>query len=257
MIKSAILGLVSAMCLGGVLMCAAEQANAQDILTITKDTVIVKGGFDGKMAGKFIMDISKSQGEVVEVFIDSPGGSIDSLLEMMDFMDTQRALGKKFRCMSNFAASAASALFNYCDERLIMNNTTLMFHNASFGLRGGASPHVATMYAYINKSIDVLEVRNAKRMRMSLSAYRAAVRDDLWLYGKEGITRNAADKITNITCDPSLFSVVIKQKVDLGMFTLDVEWSGCPLITYPMTISGMSQLPQTVDKKTQQKLNYT
>lgn len=225
-------------------------AYANDSIELDKDTVVIRGQFDGKMAGKFIMDVTRTQGDEVVVFIDSPGGSIQSLLQMTSFM---KASGKTFKCIASFAASAASALLNACDERLIMSHTTLMFHQAAYGLQGSEG-QILSRQKSISAMINDLEKINADRMGLIVKDYKTLVVNDLWLYGKSGIEAGAADKIINVTCDKELFNLRVKTQLTFFIFKINVEYSGCPLITYPVSINGKEQLAQ-VKKKDRQTVN--
>jgi len=215
------------------------------------NTIVIRGEFNGIMAGSFIQDVSKIKGDEVVVFIDSPGGSIASLLEMTAFME---ASGKTFSCVAGFAASAASAFLNVCDNRYVMNNTTLMFHQASYSLRGGSEANLLSFQKYISVQIDELEQVNADRMGLNIKDYQTLVVSDLWLYGKQGIEMKAADEVVSVTCNQSLFKKTVKETLRSFFGSITLEWSGCPLITYPVVVNGERQMKESKDRSVQSKL---
>jgi len=245
------MGLVAAISLAALLLFMADMAKAGTIV-LDKDTVVVRGSFDGKMAGKFIMDVSKIEGDEVVVFIDSPGGSISALQEMQAFMV---ASGKEFTCISLFAASAGSALFEQCDTRLVMRNGTLMFHNASYGLMAQPEPQVQTYNKYVLEIIKDLEVKNAKALGQSYEEYRMSVRDDLWLFGDKAVSYKAADDVVDVTCSPELFKIRTLETMRVFIFEIKLEWSGCPLITYPVSINGEEQMRHIKEPEEVKTLN--
>jgi ATP-dependent protease ClpP protease subunit len=232
------LAMVSAVALG---------KNTQETvdLQLDKDVILVRGYFNGPMAGKFIHDVSKTEKKNVVVFIKSPGGSIDSLNQMVAFM---HASGKHFTCVADQAASAASALFNVCDKRLIMQNSVLMFHQASYGVQGSEG-QVLSKLEMIKQMVDELEKTNADRMGMPIEKYQSLVANDLWMYGKTAFNYGAADNTANVTCSEYLLKKRVVQtfKTFFGG-SIEVEFSGCPLIRHPVKIQGKEQWAVTVYK---------
>lgn len=230
-----ILGLVLAIAFCMLLMFVAKQARA-DVVHLDEDTIVIKGEFNGFMAGKFIQDVSKLRNKEVTVFIDSPGGSISSLNEMLDIMKAEQHKGKSFHCITTFAASAASAFMQHCDTRSVTRTGTLMFHHAAFGLRGNSQPYLKTRLGFIETSIEFLEISNATRMGISLEYYRRIIRDDLWLFGEQAKEANTVDNLVVATCSRYLLSSKESLFFSFLGMKIEVVFSGCPLITSPLEV---------------------
>jgi len=217
-------------------------ALAKDVLIIPQGVISLRGVFDGSMQSQFILDLGKrdlKEDDRILIAIDSPGGSIDAMEAMLDVMHSYQEVGVEFDCFAVFAASAASAFLGHCDNRFVAPSSILMYHPATFGVRGEAHK-IQAMVNFTMKSVTKLEVFNAKTLRMPLSEYRAQVRDELWISGDEAVGKHAADKVLSVLCAPELFKSSIGQKIDTKFGQVHVEWSACPLVPYPLSVNGTS-----------------
>ena len=101
-------------------------------------------------ASDVIPKIQAESGDVIEVNIMSPGGSV---VEGLAIYDTLRASDRKIltRAMGQ-AASIASVIFMAGDEREVADNAEIMIHNAWAGVAG--SKHELAEYVERLDDID-------------------------------------------------------------------------------------------------------
>ena len=75
----------------------------------------------------------------ITININSPGGNVDDLFAIIDMLNSMtakvitRAIGK--------ACSCGFILFTLGDERIVGNNSSLMYHDVSYGYRGQYNDH--------------------------------------------------------------------------------------------------------------------
>lgn len=165
----------------------------------------------------------------IYLVLDSPGGSIDAGLTLIESLKTV----KNLETISLFAASMASGIVEALPvRRNILANSTLMFHRARGGVEGQfENGELESRLEFYKKVVRSMEQNNANRMGMALEAYKAAVVNELWIYGNDNISQNSADRIVTISCSQELISQVVEETfVVMGMFEITVEFSGCPLV---------------------------
>jgi ATP-dependent protease ClpP protease subunit len=79
-----------------------------------------------------------SQFSTIEFTINSPGGSVDTLIEMLHIKDKY---ANSVGVATGQAASAGSLLWAACDFRVIYPYTSFMFHRESYGMYGQSAVH--------------------------------------------------------------------------------------------------------------------
>ena len=221
----------------GAFGAASKTVQNEKIILTERNTVSLKGEINMITAGKVIGDIlnlrkSNPEGKLYLV-INSPGGEIDSGLQLVDFLNTQ----KNIIPIAINAASMASAIFESMNERLIIGGATLMFHRAAGTFSGYFSEgEVESRLAYAKKMVLRLEKINSKALHLSLEEYRKQVTVELWMYGDEAITKHAADRVVEPVCDSSLISKQVSEERQSLFGSVSIVWSACPLITLPLSV---------------------
>lgn len=165
--------------------------------------------------------------------LDTPGGSVDAGNSFIDFA---KSLGVKIDTVTIFAASMGFHLVQNLDKRYVMNSSTLMSHRASLRLGGELGGEFDVRLNWIRRTITKMDLVVSKRVNMKYHDYTNLIRDELWLDGQDSIKYRMADNVVNVKCDSSMQGTY-SEKADVMFFTVDVEWSKCPLITAPLSYS--------------------
>lgn len=73
----------------------------------------------------------------IHINIDSPGGYVGVMLEIIDQIELAKEKGIKFTCLvTRTAASAAFLIFNTCDKRQVYETSMLMWHSVGLYIDG-------------------------------------------------------------------------------------------------------------------------
>lgn len=210
--------------------------------TITLDKgnhLALVGEINEKSSSEFIYKLLTLNKDNVLVYVSSPGGSVVSGMKIIQVAKDLKAKNSnlKITCHVDFAASMAFAITQtICDERLIGDSSTLMQHQATFGVQGREG-EVSSRISMILSILEVMDKMQAKRLNTSVSEFRKKSRDEWWLIGQNAIDNKAADEIVPIVCTKELTLDTKKQQINLFGLTAELTWSQCPLVTYPLKIS--------------------
>ena len=174
----------------------------------SKDFVRLVGEISESTVSQFIPDltVAAESSKTVTVYVDSPGGSIGAGLRLLDAVDGLKANnpGLKLRCYAQYAASMAFIFLQVaCDTRIVSQYSVLMQHQASLGMQGKWG-EVQSRAALIKQLVDLLEIKTAARLKLSLAEYRARVANDWWLVGETSLREKAADFIGTVSCSAEL-----------------------------------------------------
>lgn len=225
-------------CIATVLMVASAalvSGNAEASTKISlseKNLVVLRGEVSSESVAKLSQQIIASEEKEIYLYISSPGGSIlagESLIYAM------RTSGKKINCIVSVGISMAFAIAQGCDKRYVMPHSIMMQHVASYGIQG-QDPNNRSMFKFTTEMIEELDRAQAKRLNMPLSEFKAKTRDDWWMYGENSVKNGAADAVAEVSCSRELAQKTYKEKIRVFIFTVDVEWSACPLIESPLKV---------------------
>lgn len=196
-------------------------------------TLLFRGEVDDETVSKAIFKLNTIKSDTVTIFIDSPGGSIIAGTALLQAI---AASNKKIRCVASFAASMAFITLQACPERIVMSNSIAMQHVATVGLGAMQIPNLTSFFNLWTRYVGMLEDATSKRMKLTVDKYRDLVRNDLWLIGGESVKANVADRVENVVCSPEMYAKTFWEEVKVFIWTINLEWSYCPLITYPLTV---------------------
>lgn len=224
------------------LIATAAPARAETITLEKDNTFVIRGEVTGNSMNKLSHQILESKADKIYLFIDSPGGSIFAGLR---FMEAVKATDKKVVCVANTAISMAFAILQgVCSERLVMENSVLMQHVAAYNLEG-QEPNNYTMAGFLHSMAIALYAGQAKRMGMSYSDFYSKIRDDWWMWGKEAIANNAADRVVNVKCSKDMLKSYTIEEFQVFMFTIKLKFSQCPLISGPTVVNTPEEAVKT------------
>jgi ATP-dependent protease ClpP protease subunit len=123
----------------------------------------------------------------IVIIVDSPGGSISSVLKFCDFLDMCRS---KFpfvtftSVISGSAASAGTIMSIYCDKRYITRHATAMVHE----LRSGFSDKMQEITSYYKHLTDLhnkLANIYVERTKLAREEIEKIMRAETWYTAEE------------------------------------------------------------------------
>lgn len=115
-------------CLILILFCAF--ANAKESKTFNLTTEILSGNLEG------LSDMLKAAdyGDTIEIYIDSPGGSVNETMKILDEMSASKA---KTSCtVGRVAASGAAVIMLQCDDVTLSPKSLILFHMPFYVVTG-------------------------------------------------------------------------------------------------------------------------
>lgn len=220
------------------------QAGAQIVLT-PQNTVTLKGEVTQSSAGEVIRELYRLDSEresawaPLYLVLDTPGGSIDAGLLLIQAAQNIENLNT----VTIFAASMGSAIVEALPgKRYILESGILMFHRARATVEGQIEDgEIESRVSMIKSLVRVMEEKNSRRMSMPLDEYKRRVKDEYWMVGHSAVIQNAADEVTTIKCSKELLQAKEVKKVQVFIFSFEVEYSKCPLLREEKTVKQDEQ----------------
>lgn len=225
-----------------LVMLLAGVANAQPILLGTANTVTLRGEINDDVAQAAALELMHlnvqrgSQNYTIYLVLDTPGGSIEAGENLIEVVKTI----PNVKTITIFAASMGSAIVQALPgERLMLSSGIQMFHRAS-GRVGGQfeTGELESRLDFYKKFVRRMEQRSADRMQMSLKEYKKRVKDEMWLTSSESLELKAADKVVSVTCTEALTATKQTMTMEVFIFKINLEFSGCPLLRAPGIVPG-------------------
>jgi ATP-dependent Clp protease protease subunit len=208
------------------------------ILLTSKNTIAFRGVVTGDSVAAAQAKIIKmsnalSRGEKLYLVLDTPGGSVDAGMRLIDMID---GLPQKVDTVTVFAASMGFHIVQHLNSRLILPSGTLMSHRARGGVEGQLPGELNTR---VNFYMDELEKEDrfiAARIGLPYEKYRDLIRDEYWVGGETAIRDKMADEVVVARCDKDLDGTEDVEILTLfGKITL--TYSTCPLVSEPLKIA--------------------
>lgn len=215
-----------------------KKVEQEKIQLSDKNTVTLRGVVTDQSVGeaqKLLMEKSRhlSKHDVIYLVLDTPGGSIEAGNMLIE---TVKGLPQKVNTISIFAASMGFQIAEHLDTRYIIASGTLMSHLAAGGAQGTMRGSLQQRVNYFSQMIDILEQEDADRIQISLEDYRKKIQNEWWMYGKNAVEENTADKVAIVSCDESMDGET-KIMMDTIIGPIMVGFSKCPLRQYPTSIN--------------------
>lgn len=215
-------------------------------ITFTKDNILVLDeAFTSESVAKLMVEARKKDSELksgypMYLFLNTPGGSIQAGLELDEGL---KGLNRPIHTVTLFAASMGWQLVQHLGDRYVLKYGTLMSHKARGSISGefgGGHSQLDSRYGLWLRKIDLMDKQTVDRTngKKTLKQYRSEYDNELWLNGAEAVANGYADEVVTIKCDKSLDSETRQSSVNFLGMKIDLTMSGCPIITYPVSIKA-------------------
>lgn len=181
----------------------------------------------------------KAWGEPVYLFLNTPGGSIQSGLELIEGL---KSLNRPVHTVTAFAASMGFQIAQNLGRRYILQSGILMSHYATGqfeGAFGGQEPsQAANRYRIWAQRLKEMDEQTVSRTngKQTLASYQKAYNTELWVTGPESVAQGYADELVKVKCDDSLSGSSTYTGSFLGM-PVQYDLSNCPINSSPTNIS--------------------
>lgn len=251
-INKVVLGLLTVLTIALIPLSSLSKTTAPDTIFLTKDNTIV---LDSEVTGESTAAViakayelddamntgiknSLSSTKPLYLFLNTPGGSIQSGLELIEAL---KGLGRPVNTITLFAASMGWQIAQNLDDRLILKNGVLMSHRAAgefAGSFGGTQPsQMDSRYQLWLDRVKELDEQTVKKTngKQTYDSYTKQYSNEMWLTGNKAVTQGYADRVVTVKCDATLKGIVTKHIDFLGM-GFDYDLDLCPLNTTPMHI---------------------
>lgn len=185
------------------------------------NNIMIKGPIDNDISSKFIYELNLLENKKnVYVYLDTPGGSIDDGMQIV-------AQIKKYQlsCIAEKAYSMGFIIFQSCKNRYIMPHSRLMQHQLSYGVRD-EKLKIDNYVRFIDSMEKQLVEEQAERIGLDEDEFYEKTINEWWLYGKNILKENCADRFVNVECSVTL----TKQNYTNIVGNYEYTYSKCPLI---------------------------
>jgi len=167
-------------------------------------------------------------GYPIYLVINSPGGSVYAGLDFIRFARNIPNL----KTYTIFAASMASAIVEHLPGRRYADRDAIyMFHRAKGSFSGQFEDgEVEKQLKLWKEIVRSMERRSSKRIGISLADYKARVKDEWWIVGKDNVIENVADEIRDVYCSNELLKRKKSKEIRTMFGAITISVSECPLI---------------------------
>ena len=145
-------------------------------------------------------EISNRKDKVIDMAINSGGGSVHIGLEFIEEMKSLKDKGYKFNCYVRNAYSMGFIILQYCDHRIGSSNSTYMHHLVQVGY---GRPKRTKKNKKLFKSLDFFDNlvldEISKRMGVDPKKFFEVYKDDKWWGAKDALKANIIDETGLIT----------------------------------------------------------
>lgn len=224
---------------------APTPASPNNIILTKDNTISINDVFYGETVANIareakILDSRTDSTDPIYLVINSPGGSIDAGLELIE---TLSSLKRPVKTISQWSVSMGFQTVQGLGERLIFKNGTLMSHKARGGFYGEFPGQLDSRYAYYLKRVMRMDELTVSRTngKHTMQSYHSMIEPEFWCDGKDCLDQGMADRIITATCDKSLEgikTVPVWQDIVYGhTVELKADYDVCPLNTYALKYS--------------------
>ena len=164
----------------------ATNITTKSIELTSNNMVSLRGPINAFSSSKFIHETSNIQSNILNIIINSPGGSISDGNVIIEQIKSLSRSNIRINCICDFAASMAFIIVQACPHRYGLDSSVLMQHQMALSI-GGEINRINSYMTYIDSLKNSLDIIQSSRIGMKLSVFQEKVRDEWWIYGKDNI----------------------------------------------------------------------
>lgn len=178
-------------------------------------------GMWGVSAQDFVDDFKAIRADVIDFHINSPGGEVYDGLAIHSLIDQHRAHIRGY--VDGLAASAASFIFQACNERIVARNADMMIHDAMGACFGNAADMNAMVEKLAHCSDNIADIY-AERAGGTVTEWRDRMRanngDGTWYTGQAAVDAGLADRVAGEVSEEDL-ARASNWATQLGVFAMN------------------------------------
>ena len=187
----------------------------------TTNLINLKGTISEKTVNKFLLEFNLHENkDNLFIFIDSPGGTVEDGYKIITEFQKYN-----ISCIAEKAYSMAFAIFQSCHERFILPHGKLMQHQISLGIINELGKIKSYIDYILQIEEELLKIQSSK-IGITSDDLKNKTNNEWWMFGKNAIQENCADKIVNVECTNEL----IQETYLINQNSYYYIYSKCPLI---------------------------
>ena len=154
----------------------------------------LKGDITEELVDNFIVQFyNLPSKENVIVYIDTNGGSVMAGNKIITLFENHPV-----NCIAEKAYSMGFAIFQSCQERYVLEHSTLMQHQM-FALMANELEKMKSYIFFLNDLSENLIEKQSKRIGIEPQIFKEKINNDWWLTAKNAVRENVADKIVSFS----------------------------------------------------------
>jgi ATP-dependent Clp protease protease subunit len=226
-------------------MLTISTIHAKEVVLTNDNSVALNSPVTAQSVSKVINEIKKldaqmKSGYPIYLFLNTPGGSIQAGLELIEFL---KGVNRPVHTITLFAASMGFQIVQHAGSRYITEYGVLMSHKASGGFQGefgGNSSQLDSRYTMWLRRLNMMDSKTVQRTKgkKTLKQYQAEYDNELWLNGAEAVKNGYADEVVSVKCSANLEG----EKTEIISFMgirIEIKFDKCPLVTSPVSIKPL------------------
>lgn len=195
------------------------------IKTINLDperTILILGevGNNALNAAQTIKELEDQSNDPIYLILDSPGGSVIDGNVLVSAIESSSA--PVYTVCHRICASMAAVIHQYGKQRMMIDRSVLMFHQASASSQGTID-EMKSMTDFLYNYIEKTERFIANRAGMPYEQYKLSNMQNIWIDSEDATQKKFNDQIISINIQSSQIVSELKQYVTKGRIK-DVQW---------------------------------
>ena len=211
-----------------LIFCACEKIMLED-----NNYIHIKGEINPISSSNFITEINRITSDKIFIYIQSPGGYVESGKEIISEINIQIENGKNISCIADRAYSMAFIILQSCPLRYVTNNSILMQHPIYISQLSGNLKTVQNLLKIIEKDNQELLTMQADRIQIDKKEFESLTVNELWISGYQNIEMKTADIVAKVSCSKELYTTEIQEnEFDPFIGNIKINKVKCPIVKY-------------------------